>query len=157
MLLGDRAVLPLFRRHRRVGIAHRLQFTLHPHAADADLCDAVTFPQPSHRLAQCAIERLALAVVQRAVLQHGAVPEARHVGLGDRRRQRIVLRPVAARLHDQRRAGGSGEMPHIGQPVGQRLIWNVTPWYSCTDAFSVSRAHTNRNTALVRRNSACVP
>ena len=101
MLLGDRAVLPLLRRHGGIRVADRLQCALHLHPADTDFGNAVAFAQPGDRLAQRTIEHLALAVIQRAVLKDGVELEPRHIDVRHRRCQRLVLRPVAAGLHDQ--------------------------------------------------------
>ena len=90
--------------------------------ASADMRDALVLAELGHRLAQRAVEALALAVVQRAVLKDGVVLEARDIRVRERRTQRFVLRAVAAGLDDQHRAVGSGEVTHIGEPIGQGLI-----------------------------------
>jgi hypothetical protein len=90
--------------------------------ADADQRGALAFAQPADRLAQLAIEFVASAVVQRAVVQADAMAERPHRVGGNRRRQVLVLRPVAMRLRDQHRAVRGAEMPDIAEPVRQAPV-----------------------------------
>ena len=156
MLLGDRAVLPLLRRHGGIRVAHRLQCALHLHPADTDFGRAVAFAQPVDRLAQRTIEHLALTVIQRAVFRTGwsSNPAISASDTGG-----AAPRPAAGRSASARsaRAGGAGEVSHIGQPIGQRLIAERDALVFVLPRVLGLRAQTSRKTALVRRNSACVP
>ena len=122
MRLGNDAVAPFPRLQRGVGIAHVLQRPQDVHAADADRCGALAFPHESNRVAQPLIQAGAAQIVQRAVRQRHAKPDRRRVGVGQRRRHRSVLQPVAAGLHDQHRTVGRREVADIRQPIGQPLV-----------------------------------
>src|SRR5271167_597113 len=69
MLLGNSAVLPLLRRRRSVGVPQLLEPSLHLEPSGDNLNFAFLASEPLGGLAQRLVERGALTVVKRAVLQ----------------------------------------------------------------------------------------
>ena len=120
--LRNRPVLPGLRRHRSIGVPHRLQPLLNPVPASANHRNAFALSQPVRRLGQCLVQGSATAICPRAVAQYLAERECLEQVRLRYRAGRLVFRPVASGLHHQHGAVCAAEVAYIVHPIGERMI-----------------------------------
>src|SRR5665213_1902286 len=111
------------RRFRCVGVAHLLDHALDLGATFADDGNAFLLFEPLDRLRQSVVERCASAIFLGAIMHNfGGWLERVDEFVGRWWARLFVIRLVAARLDNQRRAIGATEMADIFQPTAERLV-----------------------------------